>query len=143
MLEDSMSERDNGGELLEDDGVLGPADSLDDDDLRADVLDTGIDAGDRYRAATRFGTTAEEGLRGESLDELLAEEEPDDGPDVPWTDEDEPSDEEGRRSRRAGRLVAPDAGAHADEDATAFAFDVGIDGGGAGAEEAAVYIIDE
>jgi hypothetical protein len=138
-----MSERDDVGEPPEDEGVLEPADSLDDDDLRADVLDTGIDAGDRYTASTRFGTTSEEERRGESLDQLLAEEEPDARPDAPWTDEDQPSDDEGGRSRRAGRLVAPDAGSPSDEDATTFARDVGIDGGGAGAEEAAVHIIEE
>ena len=65
-----------GDEPAEDDGVLEPSDSLDGDDLTADVLDTGIDAGEGYRGATRYGTTAEEERRGESLDQLLAEEEP-------------------------------------------------------------------
>lgn len=138
-----MSESDDRGEPLEDDGVLDPADSLNDDDLRADVLDTGIDAGDRYSAATRFGTTSAEERRGESLDQLLAEEEPDTGPDEPWNDEDQPSDDGSGPSPRSGRLVAPDEGAHSDEDASAFAFDVGIDGGGAAAEEAAVHIVEE
>ncbi len=83
-----------GDEPAEDDGVLEPSDSLDGDDLTADVLDTGIDAGEGYRGATRFGTTAEEERRGESLDQLLAEEEPEAATDDEWTDEDSPRDDD-------------------------------------------------
>jgi hypothetical protein len=136
-----MSEQDFERDL-EDDGVLEPADTLDSDDVRADVLDTGIDAGDRYRAATRFGTTAEEERQGESLDQLLAEEEPDVTADDDWVDDD--SSEDGALpDPRSGRLVAPDEGAHSDAESTAVASDVGIDGGAAGAEEAAVHVTDE
>lgn len=42
---------------------------------------------------------------------------------------------------RAGRLVAPDEGAHTDTVSEEVAEDVGIDGGAAGAEEAAVHVI--
>ncbi len=42
---------------------------------------------------------------------------------------------------RAGRLVAPDEGAHADVDDNLVAEDVGIDEGAAGAEEAAVHVV--
>jgi hypothetical protein len=129
-----MSEQDLDGPG-EDDGVLEPADTLESDDLRGDVLDTGIDAGEGYRGATRFGTTAEEELRGESLDELLAEEEPDAGPDEPWSDEDDPSDDERPSEPRSGRLVAPDDGAHPDVEDNAVAVDVGKDG--------AVHLTDE
>jgi hypothetical protein len=132
-----------GDEPAEDDGVLEPADTLDGDDLSADVLDTGIDAGEGYRAATRYGTTAEEERQGESLDQLLAEEEPDPPADDEWTDEDSPQDDDRTPDPRSGRLVAPDEGAHGDEETDAVAFDVGIDGGGAAAEEAAVHLIDE
>ena len=128
----------------EDDGVLEPSDSLDGDDLTADVLDTGIDAGEGYRGANRYGTTAEEERRGESLDQLLAEEEPESTTDDDeWTDEDNPRDDDHTPERRSGRLVAPDEGAHGDEESDAVAFDVGIDGGAAGAEEAAVHVIEE
>ena len=137
-----MSEQDYGA-AFEDDGVLTPADSLDADDLKADVLDTGLDAGDGYRGATRFGTTEAEGRRGESLDQLLAEEEPEPGPDAPWTDEETPSDEGGIWAPRSGRLVAPDEGAHSASEGDAVASDVGIAGGAAGAEEAAVHLTDE
>src|SRR5206468_349819 len=42
---------------------------------------------------------------------------------------------------RAGRLVAPDEGAHADEEKDLLAQDVGIDGAAASAEEAAVHVV--
>jgi len=132
-------------QLPEDDGVLDPSDTLEDDDLRADVLDTGIDPGEGYRGATRFGTTAEEERTGESLDQLLAEEEPDVGADddAEWTDEDDPRDDDHVPDPRTGRLVAPDEGAHGDYESDVVAQDVGIDGGGAGAEEAAIHIVDD
>ena len=44
---------------------------------------------------------------------------------------------------RAGRLVAPDQGFGEDVDADLVADDVGIDGGAASAEEAAVDVIDD
>ena len=130
-------------QLPEDDGVLDPSDTLEDDDLRADVLDTGIDAGEGYRGATRYGTTADEERRGESLDQLLAEEEPDAADDEEWTDEDEPSHDDNEPQPRSGRLVAPDEGAHGDEETDSVAQDVGIDGGAAGAEEAAVHVVED
>jgi hypothetical protein len=137
-----MSEQDY-EEVSEDNGVLAPADSLETDDVRADVLDTGVDAGEGYRGATRHGTTWEEERRGESLDQLLAEEEPDQAVDGQWTDEDMPSDEDRTPFPRSGRLVAPDEGNHPDLDGQAVASDAGIDGGGAAAEEAAMHQTDE
>jgi hypothetical protein len=130
---------------IEDDGVLEPADSLEGDDPTADVLDVGVDAGEAYRGATRYGVTADEERRGESLDQLLAEEEPDDvdDPDATWEDEDVPSDDDRETLPRAGRLVAPDEGAHDDAETDSVAQDVGIDGGAATAEEAAVHLTDD
>jgi hypothetical protein len=137
-----MSEQDLDGQA-EDDGVLEPSDTLDSDDLRGDVLDTGIDAGEGYRGANRFGTTVAEERTGESLDQLLAEEEPDISPDAPWTDEDDPSDDDRPWEPRSGRLVAPDEGARGDAEKDVYALDVGVDGGAASAEEAAVHLTDE
>jgi hypothetical protein len=125
-----------------DDGVLDPADSLEDDDLNSDVLDTGIEAGDRYEGSNKFGTTAEEQFQGESLDQLLAEEEPDVSADFDDADEDVPADLGSEPQRRAGRLIAPDEGAHEDDDEEVYATDAGIDGAGASAEEAAVHVVD-
>ena len=44
---------------------------------------------------------------------------------------------------RAGRLVAPSGGIGPDTEKDEVASDVGIDGGAAGAEEAAVHVVDE
>jgi len=132
-------EQDQPGENLD---VEGAVDTLDDQDLRADPLDVGIDAGEGYRGATRFGTTADEEKRGESLDQLLAEEEPE-VTDDDWADEDDPRDDGSTTQPRAGRLVASDEGIGPDEDKDLVAFDVGIDGGAASAEEAAIHITDE
>ena len=44
---------------------------------------------------------------------------------------------------RAGRLVEPDAGGTGDTEKDLVGYDVGIDGAGAGAEEAAMHIIGE
>jgi hypothetical protein len=129
--------------VAEDDGVLEPADSLDGDRLDADVLDTGVDAATSWAGATRYGTTLAEEQQGEGLDRLLSQEEPDPAPDDAWTDEDEPNDDGRVPLPRSGRLVAADQGAHPDEEADLFAVDVGIDGGAASAEEAAVHLTDE
>src|SRR5579863_7566073 len=51
-----------------------------------DPLDRGVIPPERWSAGMRYGTTESEQERGESLDQLLAEEEP----DVGAGDEDEP-----------------------------------------------------
>ena len=139
---------------LEDDGVLDAADTLE-GNLGDDPLDEGIAAPERWSAGQRYGTTLGEQRAGESFDQLLAEEEPDHDPypgDAPSPSdfaEQEWADEEldGLRlddsaDPRAGRLVAEDEGAHEDEEPDLVARDVGIDGGGAAAEEAAVHVVD-
>jgi hypothetical protein len=122
-----------------------------------DPLDQGIAPPDRWSAGEGFGTTAVEEQAGESLDQLLAEEDPD--PDPYAEDEDDEDDEDDAYREderpaddlfgddepepRAGRLVADDEGVHADSEADLVAHDVGIDGGAASAEEAAVHVLDE
>ena len=44
---------------------------------------------------------------------------------------------------RAGRLIAPDEGAHEDVDSDLIATDAGIDAGAASAEEAAMHVVDD
>jgi hypothetical protein len=44
---------------------------------------------------------------------------------------------------RAGRLVEPDEGAHEDTEKDLVAEDVGIDGGAASAEEAAMHVVED
>jgi hypothetical protein len=130
-------------DAVEDDGVLDAADTLDDDRV-ADPLDTGIEPADRWAGADRFGTTPAEQRAGESLEQLLSEEEPDIDP---YTEAPDDEDELLRRGyepeARAGRLVAEDEGFGPDEEADAVASDVGIDGGGASAEEAAIHVVDD
>ncbi|MBW8805864.1 MAG: hypothetical protein JF587_18735 [Catenulisporales bacterium] len=90
------------------------------------------------------------GMREElTLDERLGEEVPDDQYDPAWDavgdlpgGTGEPLDDE-VGDDRSGRLVAPDEGAHPDEETDLVARDVGIDGGAASAEEAAVHVVDE
>jgi hypothetical protein len=84
----------------------------------------------------------------DALDERLAQEVPDVTPapgdgigDAPDTDG-EPVDPEAGDAR-SGRLVAPDQGAHTDTTKELVAEDEGIDGGAAGAEEAAMHTIDD
>ena len=132
--------------------VLDASDTLD-GDPGDDPLDRGVAAPQRWSAAIRHGS---EQQAGESLDELLAEEEP----DVAGERDDEPAwgpagDEDAGDEDvdglllddgpdpRAGRLVAEDEGAHPDEEADLVARDSGIDGGGATAEEAAMHVVDD
>ncbi|MFE7173021.1 DUF5709 domain-containing protein [Streptomyces sp. NPDC057616] len=113
-----------------------------------DILDEGYSPPEKPLGVTRYGITAAEQHDGESLDARLAEEVPDVAPppgdeigDLP-RGEGEPVDPEAGADR-AGRLVAPDEGAHADTTKEAVASDVGIDAGAAGAEEAAVHVVED
>ena len=124
-----------------------------------DPLDRGVVPPERWSAGVRFGTTGAEQTEGESLDQLLAEEEPD--PALDFTDyepediEDVELDEDAGDEDvdglllddgpdpRAGRLVAEDEGAHEDHEEDLVASDVGIDSGGATAEEAAMHVVEE
>jgi len=131
---------------LEDDGTLDASDTLE-GDPGDDPLDAGIIPPDRWSAGEGFGTTLAEERTGESLDQLLAEEEPEPDPYAEDDDEDEDEDEDDEDladdepDPRSGRLVAEDEGAHPDEEPDLLARDVGIDGGAAGAEEAAVHVL--
>jgi len=110
-----------------------PSESLTGDNTD-DPLDVGYSPPDREPTATRYGTTADEQRAGDSLDQRLAQE----VPDVSAADIDAAA-----ADPRAGRLVAPDEGAHAVEEAEMIATDVGRAGYAASAEEAAVHIVDE
>ena len=100
-----------------------------------DPLDEGYSPPEHEPAHLRHGMTLEEQRQGETLEERLAEEEPDIDPYADTTDY-------GTADPRAGRLVAPDEGFGEDDEADEVAEDVGIDGGAASAEEAAVHVID-
>ncbi|WP_020134706.1 DUF5709 domain-containing protein [Streptomyces sp. 351MFTsu5.1] len=113
-----------------------------------DTLDEGYSPPEKPLGVTRYGTTAAEQHDGETLDQRLAQEVPEaaepvgDGVgDLPGG-EGEPVDPEAG-TERAGRLVAPDEGAHSDTTKEEVATDVGIDAGAAGAEEAAMHVIED
>jgi hypothetical protein len=117
-----------------------------------DPLDRGVVPPERWSGQIRRGDQGE----GESLDELLAEEEPDLAFDA---DDERLADIEGDEDAgdedvdglllddgpdpRAGRLVAPDEGSHPVRVTDLLARDAGIDGGGATAEEAAMHVVEE
>ncbi|GHF25711.1 hypothetical protein GCM10010218_03000 [Streptomyces mashuensis] len=117
------------------------------EDALDEVLDRGWSPPERPLAVDHTGTTAREQHDGETLDQRLAEEVPDvtapDGDgigDLPGGNG-EPVDEE-TGDARAGRLVASDDWMPHRRNSVA-ARDVGIDGAGASAEEAAMHVIPE
>jgi hypothetical protein len=122
-----MTRRDDVGEFLEGDGA-------EDTMLDGDGDNTG-DAGDRYRGSLRFGTTAAEESRGQSLDQLLAEEEPeadDDGAaNEDWSDR-------GPR-REIAQLMTGGEVAHSRTDPDLLGTD--RRDAGLSAEEAAMHVI--
>ncbi|MFG2358706.1 DUF5709 domain-containing protein [Streptomyces sp. NPDC048521] len=137
----------DGSEVQDDIGLLDALDTL---DYRGgdEALDEGYSPPERPWGAEHSGVTASEQRHGESLDERLAEEVPDvavprgDGIGDAWDTDGEPLDLE-VGYERAGRLVAPDEGAHEVTESDLLAFDQGLDGAGASAEEAAVHVISE
>jgi Family of unknown function (DUF5709) len=120
-----------------------------------DPLDRAIATPDRWSAGMQHALRGEED--SESLDELLAEEEPDitDDPDDESWDENVTDTDVERLGRddsadlRAGRLVSTDEDTTSGSDAPdvledeLVARDTGIDGGGASAEEAAIHVVDD
>ena len=107
-----------------------------------DPLDEGYSPAERPWAVNDWGTTAREEATGESLDSRLAREVPDFGADDPRDDgigdtsdtDGEPLDDE-VGDDRSGRLVDVEG------ETEPFADDVGVDGAGASAEEAAVHTV--
>ena len=130
---------------VDDEDQLQPQDTLDDPDVE-DALDRGFSPPERYSTAQDHGTTPEEEEAGETLDQRLAQEqaEPDPYAEAEWDPDaiiDGDLDDGEVGGVRAGRLVAPDEGAHEDTEAGLIGTDVGIDGAAASAEEAAVHVI--
>jgi hypothetical protein len=96
-----------------------------------DALDEGYSPPERPSELMRHG-------EHQTLDERLAAEEPDvgaGGPAGEYVNDGEVGDQ------RAGRLVDPNGGIGPDTEKDLVGEDVGIDGGAASAEEAAVHII--
>lgn len=159
-FDDSRSEVDSSGVFsVDDEDQPGAEDTLDDRGL-ADPLDEGYSPPEKPLGVDKFGTTFEEERTGETLDMRLAQEVPDPNLafDDPLRDRDEENDDdpdseraedEGFRGddevgdRRAGRLVDPDHGVGPDREKDLVGEDVGIDGAGASAEEAAVHVVEQ
>ena len=144
-LADDAYQPTGGNEEQEDASPLDLQDAID-ERTYDDMLDEGYSPPERPLGVTKSGTTAAEQHEGESLDDRLRQEEPD--VEVPLGDgigdlpggEGEPVDPEAG-SDRAGRLVAPDEGVRTDTTKELVAEDEGIDGGAAGAEEAAMHVV--
>lgn len=108
-----------------------------------DVLDEGYVTGENWSPAQGFGNTAAEMRQGESLEMRITQEHREPvKPEGPWNpDKSEPREVGNHRS---GRLVDANGGVPGlDTEAESVAHDVGIDGGAATAEEAAMHIIDD
>ena len=100
-----------------------------------DVLDEGYSPPERYSRLIREG-------EHETLDERLEEEIPERDP-YAVDDEGEILDDGEVGDERAGRLVDPNGGIGPDLERDLVGNDVGIDGGAASAEEAAVHIVSD
>lgn len=147
----------SGPDVRDDEGILDPEDTL--NDRGVDPYDEGWSPPERPLAVEHSGNTAAERQAGETLDERLAEERPDPVVDAyealesgEGDDEDDVGDlrdgdgellDDEVGSWRAGRLIAPDEGAHEDAEKDMLASDAGYGGGAASAEEAAVHVVDD
>jgi hypothetical protein len=141
-----MSENDSevyGGYSVDDeDQPQGDGDSMSDDRGLTEPLDEGYSPPERWSVGQGYGNTPLEEELGETLDQRLAQEEPEPDPyEEAATETEDVGGEVG--TERAGRLVDEDEGLGPDEEKDLVGDDVGIDGAGASAEEAAVHIIDE
>jgi hypothetical protein len=136
-----------------------------------DIIETSYSPPEKPLGLNRFGTTADEELEGETLEQRVAQEEPDPAMEVDLVEGEPPVragegggvpdlvdtgsgevpddvfddgvlDDGEVGEARAGRLVESDEGAREDAEKDMVATDVGIDGGAASAEEAAVHVVD-
>ena len=140
-----MSENDSetyGGYSVDDeDQPQGDGDSMSDDRGLTEPLDEGYSPPEKWSVGQGYGNTPLEEELGETLDQRIAQEEPE--PD-PYAEEDVEDLDDGEvGDARAGRLVAPDEGTGEDQDSEMFADDAGIGGAGASAEEAAMHVVND
>jgi hypothetical protein len=126
----------------DEDQPQGEGDSLVDNRGLAEPLDEGYSPPEKWSVAEGYGNTPLEEELGETLDQRLAQEEPE--PDPYEAAAEETEDVGGEvGDQRAGRLVDENAGIGPDEESDLVGEDVGIDGAAASAEEAAVHVIDD
>jgi hypothetical protein len=126
----------------DEDQPQGEGDSLVDDRGLAEPLDEGYSPPEKWSVAEGYGNTPLEEELGETLDQRLAQEQPEPDPyEAAATETEDVGGEVGRE--RAGRLVDEDRGIGPDEEKDLVGEDVGIDGAAASAEEAAVHVFEE
>ena len=130
----------------------GFGDSLSDDRGLTDPMDEGYSPPERWSVGQGYGNTPAEEMAGETLAMRLKQEEPE--PDPYNEEQNFELDEDGLPAlaggQRAGRIVDPEQrstdGNNADtdtiRDSDLYGRDVGIDGAGASAEEAAMHILE-
>jgi hypothetical protein len=117
-------------------------DSLVDDRGLPEPLDEGYSPPEKWSVAEGYGNTPLEEELGETLDQRIAQEEPE--PDPYELAAEDTHDVEGEiGGQRAGRLVDPERGIGPDHEGDLIGEDVGIDGAAATAEEAAVHVVDD
>ena len=102
-----------------------------------DVLDEGYIAPDNWSPAQGFGNTPEEMRQGETLEQRIRQEIPEPVPDVENWNPNNEKREVG--AERAGRLMHVQGSGREDT----LGVDVGISGGAASGEEAAMHIISD
>jgi len=126
----------------DEDQPQGSGDSLVDDRGLAEPLDEGYSPPEKWSVAEGYGNTPLEEELGESLDQRIAQEEPEPDPyEQAATESEDVGGEVG--DARAGRLVDENQGIGEDTEKDLVGEDVGIDGAGASAEEAAVHVVDD
>ena len=117
--------------------------NVDSDRIRQDdPLAEGYSPPEKWSPGEGYGNTPLEEQMGETLEQRLRQEVPEPDPYDRAADETEHVEGE-VGDERSGRLVAEDEGLAEDTEKDLVAGDVGIDGGAASAEEAAVHTIDE
>ena len=138
MSETPIEPDDNGFEESENLDQMQQEDTLVDRGVD-DILDEGYSPAENWGPGEGFGSTPDEGVQGENLDQRVSQEEPDSDP---YADEDAqaPVDDE-VGDARSGRLVDPGEGSGEDTEKDLVGDDVGIDGAAASAEEAAVHVV--
>jgi hypothetical protein len=144
------SEDYHGYSVDDEDQPQGDGDSLVDDRGLVEPLDEGYSPPEKWSPAMGYGNTPLEEEQGQTQDQRVKQEIPEPDPYAEAESEADNEVDEGLADdgaevgdERAGRLVDPDEGVGEDREASEVAQDVGIDGAGASAEEAAVHVIDD
>ncbi len=125
-------------QLSREDALAGPENEVEDE------LDRGYSPPEKLSGAMKYQSTTADVLEGESLEDRLEQEIPEEDPYEAAAAEDVSDIDDGEvGDARAGRLVDPDSDAAEESVQSMVGEDAGIDGAGASAEEAAVHVVPE